>query len=246
MRTSLVRRAGHVGVAVAAMFATSLLALPVTSAAAGGKKTPAAVLQVKKVVGYPSETSFTIHVSCSKVESTDVQADSYLPDVYLPYNSDGTPDDSTKIPYWDVVDGTWEHDFRHGGVTCTATETDQGDAVLVRYSCSWDSGDQLLAATLGVDNAGCPGTEAGPSFSPDEGGTVTLEGCGDSAVLTVTNDLFDPDLPNTNPGTPPSGNPPVTTTTTAVPPVTPEVTPPTPQVAPAAAAAVVAVARFTG
>ncbi len=49
---------------------------------------------------------------------------------------------------------------------------------------------------------------------------MTLEGCGDSAVLTVYNDLYDPTLPEGTPGTPPSGNPPATPTT-PVTPVTP-------------------------
>ena len=245
MRRSLVRRAGHVGVAVAAMFATSLLALPVTSAAAGPKRIAAATLVVQKVVGYDSNTPFTIHVSCSHAYTNDVQSDSYLPDIDLPFNSDGSADDSTPIPYWYTDDGAWVHDFRHGGVTCTVNETDQGNAVLVTYACNWDSGDQEFGASLGVDNPGCPWTEAGPSLYPDETGTVTLEGCGDTGTLTVYNDQL-PGLPQFDPGTIPSGNPPVTTTTpvTPVTPATPTTTAPS-RVAPAAAA-VVAAALFTG
>ena len=120
-----------------------------------------------------------------------------------------------------MVGDAWQYDFIDTyGITCTVNETDQGDAVLVRYSCDWTPGDQKAAATLNIENAGCPGESAGPSFYPDESGTVTLEGCGDSGVLTVYNDLFDPDLPNGTPGTPPSGNPPGSPTT-PVTPVTP-------------------------
>jgi hypothetical protein len=246
MRRSLIRRAGHVGVAVAAVFATSLLALPMTSAAAGPKKQPAATLVVQKVVGFQSETGFTVQVVCNETDSGKVNSQSN-PDASLPYNSDGTPDDSASIPGWNVVDNAWVYDFwSWGGVTCTATETDQGDAAVVTYGCSWDPGDQEWGATLGVENPGCPGDSAGPSFNPEWTGTVTLEGCGDTGTLTVYNDLYDPTLPHTNPGTIPSGNPPVTTTTTTTPvtPVTP-VTPAKPAVAPAAAA-VVASAHFTG
>ena len=249
MGRSLIRRAGCVSIAAAALFAGSLMALPATSAGAGEMNKTAATLQVQKVVGFNSEVGFTVHVSCWKVYTRDLETESYLPHVDLPFNPDGSPDDSYPIPYWDVVDGTWQHDFRHGGVTCTVNETDQGDAELVSYACSWDSGDQNLAASLGVEYPGCPGESAAQGPYPDESGTVTLEGCGDSGILTVYNDLFDPTLPHTDPGTVPSGNPLVTTTTTPVPPVTPvaPVTPAAAQVAhPVAAAAVVAAAHFTG
>ena len=96
-------------------------------------------------------------------------------------------------------------------------ETDPGDAELVTYACNWDSGDQNLATSLGVEYPGCPGRVGEQSPDPEESGTVTLEGCGDTGTLTVYNDLFDPTLPNTDPGTIPSGNPPVTPTTTPSP-----------------------------
>ena len=168
MRSSLVRHAGCVSIATAALFAGSLFALPATSAVAGGMKQPSATLQVQKIVGYPSETGFVIHVVCTRDYTTDVQAES-APDVYLPYNSDGTPDEySPDAPdHWYVVGGTWEHNFYgRGGGTCTATETDQGDAVLVRYTCNWDAGDQELPASLGVEYPGCPGTRGRAELLP--------------------------------------------------------------------------------
>ncbi len=92
-------------------------------------------LQIQKVVGYNSEVGFTEQVTCSVVGQDAI-------DVYLPFLSDGTPDAANPPNSdWTVVDGNWQTGFGAiEGATCTVNETDQGDAVLVRYACDWTPG----------------------------------------------------------------------------------------------------------
>ena len=55
-------------------------------------------LQVKKVVGYSSETGFDEHVTCVSA-NPGIAPNVVLPDDYLPFLSDGTPDDSSPLTW---------------------------------------------------------------------------------------------------------------------------------------------------
>ena len=128
-------------------------------------------LQVRKVVKGDSEDGFTIHVTCAR---GGVEAD-------LRFNEDGSPA-PPGLQGWTVVDGAWQLQSRDLG-TCTATETKDGDADSVRYTCEYTFGVQD-----GYKGAGCPGPASGPSSHPL---SVTFEGNNDRGVLTVTNKFED-------------------------------------------------------
>ena len=134
-----------------------------------------ATLQVQKVVGFNSEVGFVEHVTCDVANEGSLNVD-------LPYLSDGTPDAVNGPSDWTAVDGTWQHDFSVHDISCTVTETDQGDAELIRYACGYTPAEAPGVAPADLPEFGCPGLSAGPSFDPTDSGTVVLEGNGDSGA----------------------------------------------------------------
>jgi hypothetical protein len=154
--------------------------------AAPGEGCPS-TLQVAKVVSGTATTSFTEHVNCTAPTIT-AAATTTTEDVDLPFNPDGSPDASNPPAGWSVVNGTWQNqDASLVNSTCTVIETVTGGADSVTYSCAWTPG-----VSDHIAGVGCPGDSSGPSSTS---ASVTFEGSGDSALLTVTN-TFPPATPN--------------------------------------------------
>jgi hypothetical protein len=130
-------------------------------------------LQVRKVVKGDADEGFTVRVSCTGLRGS----------VDLRFDEDGTPVPPGPAG-WNVVGGLWEFQGEDLG-TCTATETDDGDADEVRYKCAYTPGES-------GNNSGCPGLASGPSSSPR---SVEFVGNDDRGLLTVINRFEDEDDP---------------------------------------------------
>jgi hypothetical protein len=133
-------------------------------------------LQVRKVVKGDADEGFTVHVRCTGIGGFDLD---------LVFDENGTPG-PPPAGFGENVDGLWQFQGDDLG-SCTATETDDGDADSVRYTC-----DFTFGVVDNVQGAGCPGNSSGPSSNPR---TVTFEGNGDVGRLTVTNRFEDDDDP---------------------------------------------------
>ena len=154
-----------------------------------------ATLQVQKVVGFNSEVGFVEHVTCDVANEGSMNVD-------LPFLSDGTPDEAHGPSDWTVVDGKWQLEFFVQDISCTVTETDQGDANWSDTRVRTHRAEAAGVAPADLPEAGCPGLSAGPGSDPTDSGTVVLEGAAIPALLTVYNDLFEPTLPEGTPGSP--------------------------------------------
>jgi hypothetical protein len=157
-------------------------------------------LQIRKVVSGPASSGFTAAVHCTTPATADVSATAV--DATLAFGADGTPDPTSTPPGWIVRDGAWVlADSTLNGSTCTATETANGGATAVSYTCAWRPAEGENPV-----NAGCPGTSSGSSATP---ASVNLQNDGDVGVLTISNTFPTPPIPLTPP--PPDAPPLVTT-----------------------------------
>jgi hypothetical protein len=149
----------------------------ITPAATGVGCAP--TLQVRKVVLGAATVGFTEHVTCTAPTITS-QTTATTADVDLAFNPDGTPNPTNPPAGWTITNGVWQSQaLTLIGSTCTVTETTRGGAASMSFTCNWTP-----STVENVQGAGCPGTTSGPNATS---ASVTLEGIGDTGLLTVTN-----------------------------------------------------------
>jgi len=160
----------------------------ITPAATGVGCAP--TLQVKKVVSGTATVGFTERVACTAPATTSPTTTTVSVD--LAFNRDGIPDPTNQPAGWTITNGVWQNQsLVLVGSICTLTETTSGGAASVSFTCNWTP-----AAVEGVQGTGCPGTTGGPNATS---ASVTLEGSGDTALLTVTNTFAPPSPPTPAP-----------------------------------------------
>jgi predicted outer membrane repeat protein len=140
----------------------------------GAVEVQGSTLNIAKVVSGTSTSAFSEQVNCVASSVTTVA------NVVLSFKADGTPDPTTTPVGWVVSGSTWQLKASAlTGTTCTVTETVTGGASSVSYGCAWTLGAPDVSVTVG-----CPGASSAASATP---ATVTFDGLGDSATVTVTN-----------------------------------------------------------